>query len=67
VIVGTNMTIADANALIKRLKKNGFQAYGKKISGLYRVQAGAFDAREKANPLVVKLKSKGFTPTVIVE
>jgi hypothetical protein len=31
------------------------------------VQAGAFDKKEKASPLVVNLKNKGFIPTIIVE
>ncbi len=68
VIVGEDRTGSEANVLIKSLKANGYQSYVKKMaSGLYRVQVGAFDSREKASPLVVDLKRKGFTPTVIVE
>ena len=52
---------------MKSLKEKGFQSYVKKLSGLYRVQAGAFDTKEKSNPLVVKLKGKGFTPAIIIE
>ncbi len=67
VIVGTYKTPAEANVLVAALKQKGFQSYVKALSGLYRVQSGAFDSKAKAGPLVVKLKNKGFTPTVIVE
>ena len=67
VITGTYKTAGEANELTRSLKEKGFQSYVKKISGLFRVQAGAFDKKEKAAPLVVKLKDKGFTPTIIIE
>lgn len=67
VIVGTYRTAAEANGLVASLKVKGFQSYVKAIAGLYRVQAGAFDKKEKSNPLVAKLISKGFTPTLIIE
>jgi N-acetylmuramoyl-L-alanine amidase len=67
VIIGTYKTAAEANDLVRSLKEKGFQSYVKKLMGLYRVQAGAFDKKEKAGPLVVKLKNKGFIPTIIVE
>ena len=67
VIVGTFRSAGDANSFVRSLKEKGFIAYVKEISGRYRVQAGAFDSREKAKPLVVKLKNKGITPSVIAE
>jgi hypothetical protein len=67
VIVGTFKTGDEAASFVRSLKEKGFTAYVKVLSGLYRVQTGAFDSREKANPLVAKLESKGIIPSVIVE
>jgi len=67
VVVGTYNTAAEANKMAGELKNKGFKCYIKKINGTFRAQAGAFDSREKAIPLVVKLKAKGFTPTIIAE
>jgi hypothetical protein len=67
VIVGTYRTAAEANGMVISLKGKGFQSYAKAMSGLYRVQAGAFDKKEKSSPLMAKLTSQGFTPTLIIE
>jgi hypothetical protein len=68
VIVGSYKSIADAKTIISALKKKGIQTFSRKTSaGLYRVQAGAFDTREKAAPMLAKLKAGGFSPVVILE
>jgi cell division septation protein DedD len=68
VIVGNYGTIAETKQVTAALRVSGFQTYAKKTTtGYYRIQAGAFDTREKALPLVGKLKAKGFNPTIIAE
>lgn len=67
VIVGTFKTAAEAQELANSLKEKGFASFIKSISGIFRVQAGAFDTKEKAVPLVVRLKAEGFSPAIIME
>jgi cell division septation protein DedD len=68
VIVGNYATVAETKQATTALRVGGFQTYAKKTTaGYYRIQAGAFDTREKALPLVNKLKAKGFNPTIIAE
>ncbi len=57
---------ANAAAQVAALKKAGFSATIKKVSGSvpYRVQVGAYNTRKAANVVVKKLKVAGFTALV---
>lgn len=50
----------NAQEIVSKLKKAGFDAIIKMASGMYYVQAGAFKSKEKAKEMVNKLKAKGF-------
>ena len=67
VIVASVKTAEEAYNITASLKQNGFQSYVKVLAGSLRIQAGAFDTKDKAVPLVAKLKAKGFSPTIIIE
>jgi hypothetical protein len=67
VIVANVKTAEEAYNITTSLRQNGFQSYVKVLAGSLRIQAGAFDTKDKAVPLVAKLKAKGFSPTIIVE
>lgn len=51
---------SNAQAMVDKLKKAGFDAIIKTASGMHYVQAGAFKSQEKAKELANKLKEKGF-------
>jgi cell division septation protein DedD len=64
-IAGTYKTLSDAKIVISYLKKNGISSFAKKTkTGLYRVQAGAFESKAKAAPMLAKLKAKGLHPVL---
>lgn len=55
----------NANNLVKKLKRKGYDAIVVKDKGLYKVQTGAFSVRKNADNLVRKLKKDGFEAIVI--
>ena len=56
----------NATAQIAKLKKTGFSAKIKTVSGSvpYRVQVGTYNTKKAANKMVKKLKAVGFTALV---
>lgn len=50
----------NAQEIVSKLKKAGFDAIIKTASGMHYVQAGAFKSQEKAQEMVNKLKKAGF-------
>jgi len=56
-----------ANQLGDKVLGDGFDVYVKKVSGGYRVQAGAFRKKTEADALAARLKTKGYQPQVVFE
>ncbi|MDD4179920.1 MAG: SPOR domain-containing protein [Candidatus Margulisbacteria bacterium] len=56
-----------ANQLGEEVLGDGFDVYIKKVSGGYRVQAGAFRKKTEADALAARLTAKGYQPRVIFE
>ena len=56
----------NANVMVKLLKKKGFSASIRKVSGFvpYRVQVGTYSTKNAANTVVKKLKTAGFDAMV---
>lgn len=50
-----------AEALCKKIKAAGFDAFIIQVDGLYKVQVGAFGVRANAEAQVAKLKAAGFS------
>ncbi|MDD3049760.1 MAG: N-acetylmuramoyl-L-alanine amidase [Candidatus Cloacimonetes bacterium] len=50
----------NADALLKKIKAAGFDAYVTKVGKLYKVQVGAFGVKTNADVMLKKLESKGF-------
>lgn len=63
---GAYGTKENADAMVKVLKKKGFSASIRKVSGSvpYRVQVGTYRTKKAANKVVKKLKAAGFTVLV---
>ncbi|MDY6824100.1 MAG: SPOR domain-containing protein [Thermodesulfobacteriota bacterium] len=60
----------DAAALVKKLKKKGFNAYSTtvELSGgnlWYRIRCGAYEDRKTANPILNRLEDEGFGPMLV--
>jgi len=67
VIVGSLSSSASAQDLGKKLAAKNFPYYIKKVSGMWRIQAGAFDTQSQAQALVARLKAKGFGSEIVIE
>lgn len=50
----------NAEALLDKVKKVGFDAYMVQVDGLYKVQVGAFSKQPNATAMAKKLESAGF-------
>lgn len=63
---GAYGTKENADVMVKMLKKKGFSASIRKVSGSvpYRVQVGTYRTKKAANKVVKKLKAAGFTVLV---
>ena len=63
---GAYGTRENADVMVKVLKKKGFSASIRKVSGSvpYRVQVGTYRTKKAANKAVKKLKAAGFTVLV---
>lgn len=58
---------SNADALLNRLKKDGFDTYMVQADGLYKVQVGAYAIRENAEAMAKRLKDKGFSAYITTE
>ena len=54
----------NADALLEKLKKDGFDVIIKKSGLLYKIQLGAFSKKENAYNLMNKVKAKGYSACV---
>ena len=58
--VGSYRYLAYAEAMYKKVKAAGFDAYITNVEGLYKVQVGAFSKKANADSMVRKLENSGF-------
>ena len=64
--VGAYLLKANADRMLKKLKKKGFNAVVIKSGAVYRVQVGAYTKIENAQTMQENLKHRGFK-SIIVE
>lgn len=57
----------NAEALLDKIKKAGFDTYMVQAGGLYKVQVGAYSVKSNAEAMANKLKSKGFNVYITTE
>lgn len=58
--VGAYSKKANADAMVKKIKKAGFDTYMVKVDGLYKVQVGAFSKKSNAENMKAKITALGF-------
>lgn len=58
--VGAYSKKANADAMLEKIKKAGFDTYMVQVNGLYKVQVGAYSKKSNADAMAVKLKASGF-------
>ena len=58
--VGAYSKKANADAMLEKIKKAGFDTYMVQVDGLYKVQVGAYSKKSNADAMAVKLKASGF-------
>lgn len=58
--VGAYSKKANADAMLEKIKKAGFDTYMVQVDGLYKVQVGAYSKKSNANAMAAKLKASGF-------
>lgn len=51
---------SNADAMLAKVKKAGFDAFITKVGGLYKVQVGAFSVKANADAQLEKVKAAGF-------
>lgn len=58
--VGAYSKKANADAMLEKIKKAGFDTYMVQVDGLYKVQVGAYSKKSNADAMAAKLKASGF-------
>ena len=58
--VGAYSKKANADAMLEKIKKAGFDTYMIQVDGLYKVQVGAYSKKSNADAMAAKLKASGF-------
>lgn len=58
--VGAYSNKANADAMLEKIKKAGFDTYMVQVDGLYKVQVGAYSKKSNADAMAAKLKASGF-------
>lgn len=58
--VGAYSKKANADAMVEKIKKAGFDTYMVKVDGLYKVQVGAFSKKSNAENMKAKITALGF-------
>ena len=58
--VGAYSKKANADAMLEKIKKAGFDTYMVQVNGLYKVQVGAYSKKSNADAMAAKLKASGF-------
>lgn len=58
--VGAYSKKANADAMLEKIKKAGFDTCMVQVDGLYKVQVGAYSKKSNADAMAAKLKASGF-------
>lgn len=58
--VGAYSKKANADAMLEKIKKAGYDTYMVQVDGLYKVQVGAYAKKSNADAMAAKLKASGF-------
>lgn len=58
--VGAYSKKANADAMLEKIKKAGFDAFVTKVDNLYKVQVGAFSKKANADAMLEKVKKAGY-------
>lgn len=58
--VGAYSKKANADAMLEKIKKAGFDTCMVQVDGLYKVQVGAYSKKSNADAMAEKLKASGF-------
>ena len=58
--VGAYSKKANADAMLEKIKKAGFDTYMVQVDGLYKVQVGAYSKKSNADAMAAKLRASGF-------
>ena len=58
--VGAYSKKANADAMLEKIKKAGFDTYMVQVNGLYKVQVGAYAQKANADNMMTKLKTAGY-------
>lgn len=58
--VGAYGVKGNADAMLKKVKAKGFDAFITQVNGMYKVQVGAFSVKANAETQLKKVKSAGF-------
>ena len=58
--VGAYSKKANADAMLEKIKKAGFDTYMVQVNGLYKVQVGAYAQKANADHMMSKLKTAGY-------
>lgn len=58
--VGAYSKKANADAMLEKIKKAGFDTYMVQVDGLYKVQVGAYSKKSNADAMAANLKASGF-------
>lgn len=58
--VGAYSEKANADAMLEKIKKAGFDTYMVQVNGLYKVQVGAYAQKANADNMMAKLKTAGY-------
>lgn len=58
--VGAYSKKANADAMLEKIKKAGFDTYMVQVNGLYKVQVGAYAQKANADNMIAKLKTAGY-------
>ena len=56
---------SNANTLVTKLKKSGFDAYVVESSNLFKVQVGAYSQKSNASAMVAKLKKACYDKVIV--
>lgn len=65
--VGAYKDKANADNMLARLKKDGYDTYLVKVGDMYKVQTGAFSKKANADALVARLKKSGYDTYVTTQ
>lgn len=65
--VGAYSQRSNADLMLARLKREGYQTYLVQSGGLCKVQTGAFGVKENADKLANELKSRGYQTYITTE